>query len=205
MLKSHTSDKRALSLAEYGRHVQDMITYCMTIADRAERQECAEEIIRVMSLVAPNDKGREDYEQVLWDHLYIMSGFALEIDYPYTMECAREYAQPLRKEIPYPKGQSGHRHYGQLIEAMIRHTQALPPGEERTTKTLLIAYQMKRSYAVWNNPNVDDARIWTDLAELSEGTLSPEDTQLSLPDGRQLLNLPNPWTSPKRFTKRRRR
>lgn len=82
MKKSYNTVSKPLILPEYGRHIQNMVDYCIQLEDKKERQLCAESIIATMNMVSTRDKESKDHNQVLWDHLYIMSNFKLDIDFP---------------------------------------------------------------------------------------------------------------------------
>ena len=82
----YNTQREKLVMPEYGREIQQMVDYCVQLEDRNERQHCAEAIIAIMDRMFPENRGVENHEQKLWDHLAIMSGFQLDIDYPYDVQ-----------------------------------------------------------------------------------------------------------------------
>lgn len=193
MLKDYNTKAKKLQLPEYGRHIQNMVDYCVDLKDRDERKRCAEMIVNTMSSFFPNQKEREDYWQVLWDHLYIMSGFKLDIDFPYEVSTAEQYNcrpaahLPSHQNIP-PR----YRHYGHSIDKMIDIVLKMPKGPERDEYEKLIAIQMKRDYIVWNKNNVANTRIFTDLFEMSKGEIYLDEFTCGLPDPKDLLSTGTP-------------
>lgn len=104
----YNTQRERLVLPEYGREVQQMVDYCVSLKSRAERQRCANTIIAVMERMMPHTYENKDYRQKLWDHLALMSGFQLDIDYPCDITEAQKMLQkpaPMRypmKRIPVP-------------------------------------------------------------------------------------------------------
>jgi len=181
MLEYNTQLK-PLVLPEYGRNIQKMVDYCLSIENRDERNRCARAIIASMGALFPALRdGSEENQRKLWDHLAIMSDFKLDIDYPF---------EPLRPEnlisrpdaIPYNEQLSTRRHYGRHILDSIDCALQMPPGEERSYLVHLIANQMKK--AVLSNEAydyIDDKRICADLATLSHGEFrfTPEELMMN--------------------------
>ena len=89
----YNTQREQLVLPEYGREIQSMVNYAIGLTDREERQHCAETIIAVMRRMVPQSGDNESYEQKLWDHLALMSGFRLDIDYPFDVTQAVQTAQ----------------------------------------------------------------------------------------------------------------
>lgn len=190
MSNNYNTEAKPLILPEYGRNVQNMVDYCMSIEDRAERQRCAETIVCTMSFFSDKQKEREDYKQVLWDHLYIMSDFKLDIDFPIEVTTREEYQERWNGRLEYdPRQKPIYRHYGKTIEKMI----AAALSEENETKRIEMAkqtaLQMKRSYVQWNKETVANAKIFADLFELSKGALYLDEMTCVLPDVKDLFGV----------------
>ena len=134
---------------------------------------------------------REDYRQVLWDHLYIMSGFRLDVDFPFPVISPEEYGRKLSGQL---ESESGHlpkyRHYGRVVEEMIAYVRSLPEGEERLALSKKIAVRMKKDYLTWNSRGVSNAKIFTQLYELSSGEIYLDDSMFELPDASELMDAP---------------
>ena len=167
-------------MPEYGRSVQKMVDHALTIEDRAERQKCAETIIAIMESMFPNLKNElPDYKRKLWDHLAIMSDFALDIDYPVEIIKKETFTQPPTK-IEYQKGEIRNRHYGRIVEEMIAHALTLEEGEERDCFVNLILIQMKKNYIAWNKDGVEDKRIIEDLKAYTKGAIDITDREIRI-------------------------
>ena len=160
-----------MTLPEYGRNIQNMVDYCVTIQDREERKRCANTIINIMGNMFPHLRDVNDFKHILWDHLAIMADFKLDIDYPYEIiKKENLYSRPPR--IPYNNNRIRYRHYGKTLELMIRKATELQPGMEKDQLVRLLANQMKKSFLTWNKESVDDRKIFKDLDELSSGKIS---------------------------------
>lgn len=157
-------------LPEYGRSIQNMVDYCCTIPDKAERQRCANSIITTMGNMFPQLRDAPDFKHKLWDHLAIMSDFKLDIDYPFEIIKADNLVvKPDR--IPYPTKKIRYRHYGEIIADLIAKACAMPEGEERDSLVALICNHMRKDYVLWNKDIIDDSKIDEDLQEYSKGQL----------------------------------
>lgn len=159
-----------LLMPEYGRNVQKMVEYLVTIEDRAVRLRNAEAIIELMGTLNPHLKILEDYKHKLWDHLYQMTDFTLDVDSPYPPP-TRE--QVLRKPdpIPYPQAQISNRHFGRNLTSLLEKALAEQDPEKRQGFTQAIGYYMKLAYTNWHKEPVHDDMIRNELAELSGGML----------------------------------
>ena len=168
-MRYNTQQKR-MPLPEYGRSIQNMVDYALTIQDRAERQRCANTIINIMGSMYPHLRDVPDFKHKLWDHLAIMSGFELDIDYPYEI-IRKDNLVTRPEQIPYPHARIRYRHYGRTLEVLIRKATEFPEGNEKQNLVALICNHMKKDYMAWNKDTVDDRKIAEDLHELSGGKL----------------------------------
>lgn len=184
-MKYNTEGKR-LALPEYGRNIQNMVDYCVTIEDREERKRCANTIINIMGNMFPHLRDVNDFKHILWDHLAIMADFKLDIDYPYEIVKKENlYARPPR--IPYNNNRIRYRHYGKTLELMIRKATEWEEGIERDQLVKLLANQMKKSFLTWNKESVDDRKIFKDLDELSNGKIVLDEEVHKLTESRDIL------------------
>ena len=154
----YNTQRERLVLPEYGREVQQMVDYCVSLKSRAERQRCANTIIAVMERMMPHTYENKDYRQKLWDHLALMSGFQLDIDYPCDITEAQKMLQkpaPMR----YPMKRIPVRHYGNMMFEVFELLKNLPNGAERTELTRLAANQMKRDLVLWGHGSSDDEKV----------------------------------------------
>ncbi|HJA88836.1 MAG TPA: DUF4290 domain-containing protein [Candidatus Parabacteroides intestinavium] len=184
-MEYNTQEKR-LVLPEYGRNIQRMVDYCVTIEDRNERKRCANTIINVMGNMFPHLRDVNDFKHILWDHLAIMSDFKLDIDYPYEIVKKENlYTRPPR--IPYNNSRIRYRHYGKTLELMIKKATEYPNGAEKDQLVKLLATQMKKSFLTWNKESVDDRKIFKDLDELSGGKIVLDENVHKLTESRDIL------------------
>lgn len=176
---NYNTQRKKMALPEYGRSVQNMVDYALTIEDREERQRCANTIVNIMSGMFPNLREVPDFKRKLWDHLAIMADFKLDIDYPY--EIVKPEALNVRPErIPYSSGRIHYRHYGRYIEILIRKAIEMPEGDEKDQLICLIASHMKKDYITWNKDTVEDQKIFDDIREMSGGAICLSEEMLHL-------------------------
>ncbi|HOY49214.1 MAG TPA: DUF4290 domain-containing protein [Flavobacteriales bacterium] len=168
----YNSQRPHLIISEYGRHIQRMIDHTCEIADREERNKMARYIISVMGQLNPHLRDVSDFKHKLWDHLFIMSDFRLDVDSPYPIP-SRESFQTKPDRIPYPNAKIRFRHYGKIIEKVIEESKNIEEGPIREALIGAIAYNLKKSYLTWNRDSVQDEQIFKDLSELSGGLLKP--------------------------------
>lgn len=168
-----------LVLPEYGRNVQRMVAHCCTIEEREERNRCAKAIIQVMGQLNPQLRDIEDYNHKLWDHLFIISDFKLDVDSPYPIPNP-ESLDTKPNLVDYPSGKIRFRHYGKIIEDIIQKAKSIEEGAEKEEIKVMIANQLKRLYINWNKDSVADDVIAKNLNELSNGELKlSDDSRLS--------------------------
>lgn len=163
-----------LPLKEYGRNVKKMVSYILTVEDREKRTQLAKTTIRVMSQLNPASKDTEDYWHKLWDHLFILSDFKLDIDSPFPMP-ERSILSSKPEPILYPKNRIRFRHYGKTIERMIAKACNMEDGSEKQAFVSVIGNHLKKLYITWNRDSVDDQLIIDQLALLSNGKLKMDE------------------------------
>lgn len=175
----YNSQREKLIISEYGRHIQKMVDHAASLSDKVERQKMAEGIIDLMGELNPHLRDVDDFKHKLWDHLFIMSDFKLDVDSPYEKpEIEKLFEKP--EPLPYPNSKIRFNHYGKVVEIMVEEASKMEQGELREKLTLAIANQMKKSYVNWNRDSVEDKLIFKQLEQLSNGQLSlPENTELA--------------------------
>ena len=161
---------RQLVLPEYGRNIQQMVDHCMTIEDRDERTRCAYAIVKAMSILFPQSKNDDAYEVKFWDHLNIMSGFALDIDWPYEV-IKREEIEPKPEPLDYDMSGVKRRSYGGNIERMIDIVSDMEPSADRDQLVRMLANQKKKDLLVLNPDDDPDERVYHDFYEMSKGRI----------------------------------
>ena len=166
----YNTRRERIKLNEYGREIQQMVDYCVTIPDREERQACAEAIIDTMRKMNPSDQNINDRMQTLWDHLALMSDFKLDIDYPVEITTAEQMASK-PEPVAYPNTRIPVRHYGRALFELFETLKMMEPGEERDTLVRMTANQMKRCLLLWGHGNGDDEKVADDLARFTDGVI----------------------------------
>lgn len=171
----YNTERPKMIIPEYGRNVQSMIDYCCTLKDREERNLCAKAIIQVMGQLNPHLRDVADFTHKLWDHLFIISEFRLDVDSPYPRPKPETFKEkPAR--LTYPIGKIKFKHYGKTIEAIIKKAKALKDGPEKDELTRLIANHLKKSYINWNKDSITDDVIFKNLTDLSDGELKIDES-----------------------------
>lgn len=175
----YNSSRNKLVISEYGRHIQKLVEHAMNLKDKEERQKMANGIIDIMGELNPQLRDVADFKHKLWDHLFVISNFELDVDSPYEkpiIEKLFEKPEPLA----YPNSKIKYNHYGKVIELMIDEAIKMEDQELKSKLVIAIANQMKKSYVNWNLDTVEDEIILNQLTKLSKGKLSvPEGTELS--------------------------
>jgi hypothetical protein len=166
----YNTQREKLVMPEYGREIQKMVDYAVGLPDKAERQRCAETIVQLMENKNSQIQESNDYEQTLWDHLYLMSHKQLDIDWPFDVSEAEKIASK-PEPMKHPTGGARLRHYGLLIEELFEKLKTMPEGEERDELVRLTANQMKRNLATWGHGSVDDEKVADDLARFTDGKI----------------------------------
>lgn len=169
MMEYNTTRNR-LIIREYGRHIQKMVEYLLTIEDREVRQRNANAVVELMGFLNPQLKNVDDFRHKLWDHLFVISDFKLDVDSPYpkpTKETLRAKPQPLN----YPKKYPTYKHLGKNLEIVIDKALHEENPDKRQGLTNAIAYYMKLTYSNWHKELVQDENIQTELSEITNGEL----------------------------------
>ena len=166
----YNTHREQLLMPEYGREIQKMVDYAVCLTDKSERQNCAQEIIRMMETKVPELHDNADFEQTLWDHLYLMSHKQLDIDWPFDVTAA-EKLQEKPKAIPLPQEGMRLRHYGKLLEQLFEKLKTMPEGEERDALAYYTANQMKRNLMTWGHGSMSDEKVADDLARFTDGVI----------------------------------
>ena len=166
----YNTQREKLLMPEYGREIQKMVDYAVSLPSREERLRCAKSIVKMMMTKVPQIRENTDYQQTLWDHLYLMSDKRLDIDWPFDVSNAEKiHSKPA--PIPLPKNCVYLRHYGRLVEELLMKLKAMPEGQERDTLARHTANQMKRDLLTWGHGSADDERVASDLAALTDGVI----------------------------------
>lgn len=157
-------------MREYGRHVQGMVGHLLTIEDKERRQKNAQAVIELMGFLNPHLKNVEDYRHKLWDHLFLIADFKLEVDSPYPIP-TRESLKAKPAALPYPKRYPRYSHLGKHLELVIAKAMAEENEEKRSGFAHIIAYYMKLAYNTWHKELIPDESIRSELNTITKGQL----------------------------------
>lgn len=164
-----------LIIPEYGRNVQKMVHSIIEIESREKRNHQAKSIIEVMGNLNPHLRDVPDFKHKLWDHLFIMSEFNLDVDSPYEKP-SKETFEEKPKPLKYSENNIKLRHYGKILPLIIQRSIDLEEGEYKDLLVFTIANHMKKCYLTWNKSSVEDEVVIKHLSQMSGGQLKLKDS-----------------------------
>jgi hypothetical protein len=184
----YNAERPHLIIPEYGRHLQKLIEQAVALEDRDERNKAAKYIISVMGSLNPHLRDVPDFQHKLWDQIYIMSDFKLDVDSPYPTP-SRELLEQKPDRLAYPQNFPKYRFYGNNIKYMIDVANKWEDGDMKTALIMVIANHMKKSYLSWNKDTVKDDVIFEHLYELSGGRINLQATAEELSNSTDLMRV----------------
>jgi len=170
VLEYNTNQKK-LRLPEYGRNIQKMVDYAVTLEDKEKRNKICRSIITVMGSINPHLRDIDENKHKLWDHIAMISDYKLDIDSPFPPPKPVNLDEQPNK-IPYNSNKIQFKHYGRSIELLIEKAVEIEDDEKRDKMAKVIANQMKKLFLTWNKESVSDELILQSLKLLSGGKLS---------------------------------
>lgn len=182
----YNAERSHLIIPDYGRHLQKLIDQATAIEDRYERNKTANYIIQVMGNLNPHLRDVLDFQHKLWDQLFIMSNFKIDVDSPYPIP-SREVLQLRPDKLEYPQNFPKYRFYGNNIKYMIDVANKWEDSDMKTALIKVIANHMKKSYLSWNKDTVKDDVIFEHLYELSDGKINLIESSEELLNSSDLL------------------
>ena len=185
-LIEYNTERPGLIIPEYGRHIQKMVEFAVSLESKEERNKTAKSIIAVMGNLNPHLRDVPDFQPMLWDQLFIISDFKLDVDSPYpipTREELNEHPEPLEYPQNFPK----YRFYGNNIKRMIDVANSWEDGDKKDGLILTIANHMKKSFLNWNKDTVEDDVIFKHLFELSDGKINLKQSEEDLSNASDLM------------------
>jgi hypothetical protein len=171
----YNTDRNYLAMREYGRHIQKMVEYTMSIEDDEKRNQQAKAVIELMGFLNPHLRNVEDFRHMLWDHLFFISDFKLDVDSPYPIPQKETYKEK-GERMSYPKRYPKYAHLGKNLEMVIDKALKEEDAEKKVGFANSIAYYMKLSYSNWHKELVHDEVIRTELTEITDGQLEFSNT-----------------------------
>tara|TARA_B110001452_G_C15235551_1_gene427790 strand:+ start:165 stop:830 length:666 start_codon:yes stop_codon:yes gene_type:complete len=195
----YNTERPHLIIPEYGRHIQKMVDQAVAEQDPEKRNKQAKSIISVMGNLNPHLRDVADFQHKLWDQLFIISDFKLDVESPYekpSVEALRE----LPASLEYPQNFPKYRFYGNNIKRMIDVAIGWEDGDKKDGLVLTIANHMKKCFLNWNKDTVEDDVIFVHLFELSEGKLNLKESEQALRNSSILLKTKNRFSDTKSTT-----
>ena len=187
----YNGERPHLIIPEYGRHIQKLVDHCIALENVEERNKMAKAIVDVMGNLQPHLRDVPDFKHKLWDQLFIMSDFKLDVESPYEKP-EKEVLQAKPEPLAYPKSASKYRFYGNNIQTMIDTALTWEEGEAREALYFAIANHMKKCYLNWNKDTVEDQVIYNHLLELSKGAIDLADKGETLSEVKNLMRKRKP-------------
>lgn len=166
----YNTQREKMIIPEYGRHIQKMVEYCLTIENREKRNEYAKTIIVAMGQVNPSNNQTANYQQKLWDHLFIISDYKLDVDSPYEKP-TREQKDEKPSTLKYKNSKITYKTYGALLESLVKNVAQMPEGEQKQGLVNDLAQQMKKLYLQYNINTCDEQVLRNNLERLSNGRI----------------------------------
>ncbi|MGA0374660.1 MAG: DUF4290 domain-containing protein [Flavobacteriaceae bacterium] len=184
----YNTKRTQLIIPEYGRHVQLMIDQIMETQDREERNKMARAVIGIMGNMNPHLRDVPDFQHKLWDQLFIMSDFGLDVDCPFEKP-QKEVLSQKPERLHYPQRNPKYRFYGNNIKSMINVAINWEEGDLKNALVFNIANHMKKCFLNWNKDTVQDEVILNHLSELSDNKLTVKEEDLPLTDASEFLKI----------------
>ena len=187
-LIEYNTERPHLIIPEYGRHIQKMVDQAVAEPDKEKRNKQAKSIIAVMGNLNPHLRDVPDFQHKLWDQLFIIADFKLDVESPYPMPSKEELSQR-PEHLGYPQNFPKYRFYGNNIKRMIDVANGWEDGDMKDGLVLTIANHMKKCFLNWNKDTVEDDVIFQHLYELSDGKINLKDSNEGLSDAQNLLKV----------------
>ncbi len=166
----YNTTRNHLIMKEYGRHIQKMVEYLLSLENKEERQKNAYAVIELMGFLNPHLKNVEDFRHKLWDHLFLISDFTLDVESPYPIP-TRETLKARPERLRYPKRYPKFNHLGKNIEIVIDKALHEENPEKKQGFANAVAYYMKLTYSNWHKELVHDENIQAELQSITDGEL----------------------------------
>ncbi|MBT8244693.1 MAG: DUF4290 domain-containing protein [Winogradskyella sp.] len=190
----YNTEREHLIIPEYGRHLQKMINHAKSRETKEERNKLAKAIIAVMGNLQPHLRDVPDFKHKLWDQLFIMADFEIDVDSPFDKP-DREVILARPEPLKYPQNFPKYRFYGNNIKTMIDVAMTWEEGDMKEGLVYTIANHMKKCFLNWNKDTVEDAVIYEHLYELSDGKINLKDSNEDLTDSSSLLRTKSKYGS----------
>lgn len=179
MKTNYNIEREKLHLPEYGRHIQDMVDVLMCIENREERNLRAKALVAIMANIQQDSKEMPDFERKLWDHLFIMSDFQLDVDSPYPKPTAATIMPPPNR-MEYPTGGIVMKHYGKNVRNAIRALEKIKDGDTVDTVIYNLARYMRTKSFEYNQEHPDNLVIIRDIRKMANYDINLDEEAIGL-------------------------
>ena len=171
MIAEYNTQRPHIILKEYGRNVQKLVEYIRSVPDKDKRTELATTLIDLIRQLTPSLKDQPENPQRLWDDLYIIADFVLDINNPYPVpEPEVLFKKPMK--VDYPQSKVRFKHYGKNIEKLVKEALKKEDPQEKEEAVIYLGKLMKTFYSSWNKETIDDSVILNDIKIMSGGKLT---------------------------------
>jgi hypothetical protein len=171
MIAEYNTQRPHIILKEYGRNVQNLVEYIRSVPDKNKRTELATTLIELIKQLTPSLKDQPENPQRLWDDLYIIADFVLDINNPYPVP-EREILFKKPMKVNYPQSKVRYKHYGKNIEKLVKEALKKEDPQEKEEAIIYLGKLMKTFYGNWNKETLDDSVILNDIKLMSDGKLT---------------------------------
>ncbi|MBX2962451.1 MAG: DUF4290 domain-containing protein [Cyclobacteriaceae bacterium] len=171
MIGEYNTARPHIILKEYGRNVQKLVEYIRSVPDKNKRTELSATLIELIKQLTPSLKDQPENPQRLWDDLYIIADFNLDINNPYPVpEPEVLFKKPMK--VNYPQSKVRFKHYGKNIEKLVKEALKKEDPAEKEEAIIYLGKLMKTFFGAWNKEMLDDSVILNDIKIMSEGKLT---------------------------------
>ncbi len=203
----YNTEREDLIIPEYGRHIKKMIDHVSSLKSKDERNKLSNAIISVMGNLQPHLRDVPDFQHKLWDQLFIMSDFKLDVDSPFEKP-SKDILDSKPLPLEYPQSFPKYRFYGNNIKIMIDEAVKWDNSDKKDALIFTIANHMKKCFLNWNKDNVEDQVIFEHLYELSDSKIDIKNSNIELLDSSVLIRAKKKFSNkkyPKKNNKNRKR
>ena len=203
----YNTEREDLIIPEYGRHIKKMIDHVSSLKSKDERNKLSNAIISVMGNLQPHLRDVPDFQHKLWDQLFIMSDFKLDVDSPFEKP-SKDILDSKPLPLEYPQSFPKYRFYGNNIKIMIDEAVKWDNSDKKDALIFTIANHMKKCFLNWNKDNVEDQVIFEHLYELSDSKIDIKNSNIELLDSSVLIRTKKKFSNkkyPKKNNKNRKR
>ncbi len=167
----YNTQRAHLKLREYGRNVQNLVEHLKSIENKDERNRKAATLVELMKSINPDlNKDSSDYDQKVWDDLYIISNFELDFEGPFEKP-KPEILDKKPDRMGYGANQIKFKHYGRGVEMLIDQAIAMEDPKEKEGAVVAIGRLMKSFYQTWNKDAIEDEQVLKNIKQLSKDQL----------------------------------